>query len=163
MPEVFVSVGSNIDRRRNILSALDSLTSEFGELLVSPIYESEAVGFQGENFYNLVVAFNTDLCLDDLVARLHDIEYAHGRSRSDRKFAPRTLDLDLLTYGARVDHQPPHDVPRHEITEYAFVLRPLSEIAGETVHPETGQTYAQMWQAFNDGGQRLWRVELPRD
>jgi 2-amino-4-hydroxy-6-hydroxymethyldihydropteridine diphosphokinase len=163
VPEVFVSVGSNIDRRRNILSALDSLTSEFGELLVSPIYESEAVGFQGENFYNLVVAFNTDLCLDDLVARLHDIEYAHGRSRSDRKFAPRTLDLDLLTYGARVDHQSPHDVPRHEITEYAFVLRPLSEIAGETVHPETGQTYAQMWQAFNDGGQRLWRVELPRD
>ena len=163
MPKVFVSVGSNIDRRRNILSALESLTAEFGELLVSPIYESEAVGFQGENFYNLVVAFDTDLGLDDLVARLHDIEFDHGRSRSDRKFAPRTLDLDLLTYGTYVDHQPPHDVPRHEITEYAFVLRPLSEIAGEAVHPETGQTYAQMWQAFSGGGQRLWRVELRRD
>lgn len=163
VPRVFVSVGSNIDRRRNILSALDTLKVQFGELLESPVYESEAVGFEGKNFYNLVVAFHTGLGLDELVARLHDIEYAHGRSRSDKKFAPRTLDLDLLTYGVRVDHDPPRDVPRHEITEYAFVLRPLSDIAGEEVHPETGQTYAQMWRAFKDCGQRLWRVDLRRD
>jgi 2-amino-4-hydroxy-6-hydroxymethyldihydropteridine diphosphokinase len=158
LPRVFVSVGSNIDRARNIRSALDTMAAQFGELVISEIYESEAVGFEGQNFYNLVVAFDTDLGLDELVARLHDIEYAHGRARSNRKFAPRTLDLDLLIYGGLVDHAPPHDVPRHEITEYAFVLRPLSEIAGDEVHPESGQTYAQMWQAFSDRGQRLWRV-----
>lgn len=158
MPRVFVSVGSNIDRARNIRSALDAMAAQFGELVISEIYESEAVGFEGQNFYNLVVAFDTDLGLDELVARLHDIEYAHGRARSNRKFAPRTLDLDLLIYGGLVDHATPHDVPRHEITEYAFVLRPLSEIAGDEVHPESGQTYAQMWQAFSDRGQRLWRV-----
>ena len=160
MPRVFLSIGSTINRAHNIRSALRVLEEEFGELQASAIYESEAVGFEGDNFYNLVVGFDTGLELDALIERLHAIEFAHGRTPSDHKFAPRTLDLDVLLYGDRIDHEPPHDLPRREISEYAFVLLPLSEIAGQDTHPETGRSYAQMWREFDPAGQRLWRVKL---
>ena len=66
MAKVFLSLGSNIDRRQHISSALDALHQQFGELLISSVYESEAVGFVGDNFYNLVVGLETDLGVGDL-------------------------------------------------------------------------------------------------
>lgn len=160
MPEVFVGVGSNIERGRNIRSALVHLERRFGALTVSPVYESEAVGFAGDNFYNLVVAFATDLSLEALSDALHEIEAAHGRSRGEQKFRPRTLDLDLLLYGDHIEHSEQFDLPRREISRYAFVLLPLSDIAGDRVHPETGRTYADMWAEFRDDSQSLWPVLL---
>jgi 2-amino-4-hydroxy-6-hydroxymethyldihydropteridine diphosphokinase len=151
MPRVWLSIGSNIDRERHIAGALDSLRREFGELAVSRVYETEAVGFSGDAFYNLVAGLDTELPPEQLNARMHQIEAAHGRTRGGEKFAPRTLDIDLLTYGDQVLSRPGLELPRDEILKYAFVLGPLAEVAPDERHPVDGRTYAELWQAFDDG------------
>jgi 2-amino-4-hydroxy-6-hydroxymethyldihydropteridine diphosphokinase len=137
---------------------LEALRQQFGELIVSPIYESEAVGFDGDNFRNLVVGILIRLPARELAGRLRDIESAHGRVRGAEKFSSRTLDIDLLTYGEQVIDEQGVQVPRDEILRYAFVLRPLADVAPQERHPVVGRTYAELWSAFDKGEQKLWRV-----
>lgn len=158
MPEVYVSIGSNIDREVNVREGLHLLTQRFGPLSSSVLYETESVGFAGPNFYNLVVGFHTDLTLAEVAKVLAGIEAARGRHRGGPGFDDRTLDLDVLLYGETINHEPPFDIPRADITEYAFVLCPLAEIAGHLIHPERGVTYAELWATFEDESQRLWPV-----
>ena len=160
MPRVFVSVGSNIERDRNIRSSLDAMEAAFGELEISTIYESVAVGFEGADFYNLVVAFDTELTLADLSAALRRIELEHKRERESKRFAPRTLDLDLLLFDEVVSEDP--ELPRGEITEYAFVLKPLAELAPNGRHPTLGTSYEELWEAFDSGDQKMWPVAFQR-
>ena len=162
VPEVraWLSLGSNIDRGRNIRGALRDLAAEFGELVVSRVYECEAVGFDGEPFYNLVVGIDTQLPPLDLARAMRAIEDAHGRTRGGDKFAPRTLDIDLLTYGDQVLDEGPLRLPRDEILKYAFVLGPLAEVAGGELHPLDGRSYAELWADFDQAAQPLRPVEL---
>ena len=106
MTTIYISLGSNIERDRHIRAGLDALHAEFGELRVSRVFESEAVGFNGRPFYNLVAAAETDLPLAIVCQRLRAMEFAHGREPDAKKFAPRTLDLDLLLYGDLVCETP---------------------------------------------------------
>lgn len=163
MPRVYVSLGSNIDRERNLRGGLTDLRARFGALELSPVYESEAVGFAGEPFLNLVVAFQADDPVEAVDAALTRIEEAHGRERGGERFAPRTLDLDLLLYGDLVKRGPDLTVPRDEILTYAFVLRPLADLAGEARHPLTGRTFRTHWADFDDPDQRLRPVEVVLD
>jgi len=158
MPRVYVSIGSNIDREKNIRGALQELGSTFNPLVCSNVYETEAIGFEGDAFYNLVVGFDSDMSIDALKAEFDRIEKLYGRTAESRRFAPRTLDLDLLLYGDFVDTTGTHDIPRKEINEYAFVLLPLSEIAGELKHPATGERIADMWSRF-PRDQQLSKIE----
>ena len=163
MAKVFIGVGSNINREQNIRSAIALLRVRFGELLLSPVYESEAVGFEGENFYNLVVALESDLEPQQLTRVLHEIETECGRERNSRRFAPRILDLDLLLYDDYVSDREDLHVPREDIITYAFVLRPLADIAGDLHHPVTGVSYRELWQAFDSSVQSLWPANLDLD
>ena len=158
MPEVYVSIGSNIDREANVREALRLMEERFGPLTVSSIYETESVGFEGPNFYNLVVGFETARPLSEVAAILSDIENRRGRQRQGSGFDDRTLDLDVLLYGDTVRHEPPFDVPRADILAYAFVLCPLAEIAGDRVHPECGRSYRELWSRFADASQKIWPV-----
>jgi len=144
---VYVSVGSNIDRENMVRSCIAALTTQFGEVQHSSVYESIAVGFEGDNFYNLVVTFKGD---DPrrVLRILREIEQQHGRRREEKKFSPRTLDLDLLLFGQEDLHDQGIDVPRKEITRYAFVLGPLSELAPQQRHPGNGSTYEELWAEF---------------
>jgi len=160
MHEVYVSIGSNINREEYICSALDALQENFENLLCSPVYESEAVGFEGENFYNLVVSFNTALGLEELAKKLRTIEDENGRDRHKPKFSARTLDLDILTYDNNVGEFSGTVLPRDEITYNAFVLKPLADIAGEKKHPELKITYAQLWREFDSSKQKLWQIDF---
>jgi 2-amino-4-hydroxy-6-hydroxymethyldihydropteridine diphosphokinase len=125
-----------------------ALRERFGALILSRVYESEAVGFQGRPFYNLVAGIDTDEPACRVRAALRAIEDAFGRVRGPEKFAPRTLDLDLLTYGDSVDHEEGQELPREEILTYAFVLGPLAEVAGREVHPVVGHSYRELWECF---------------
>lgn len=160
MPRVYVSIGSNIDRVRNIGLALQRLADEFGPLLQSSVFESAAVGFDSAPFYNLVVGFDTGLSPREVQDRLHGIEANSGRERTG-ELSARTLDLDLLLYDDLVIDEGRLRLPRADITRYAFVLYPLAELAPEARHPVSGERYADMWVAFDDDGQELTRVDWP--
>jgi 2-amino-4-hydroxy-6-hydroxymethyldihydropteridine diphosphokinase len=160
MARVYVSIGSNIERSRNIRAALDALAARFNKLAQSRVYESAAVGFAGDPFYNLVVAFDATQSPHEIVDILHAIEDRQGRVRGGDRFAPRTLDLDLLLYDDLRMREGKLVLPRDEITRYAFVLRPLAELAPELRHSVSGRTYAELWRDFAGEGQDLWPVEL---
>lgn len=160
MAQVYVSVGSNIDRQRNIATALQALTENYGELQLSSVYESAAVGFDSAPFYNLVLGFSTQQSPQAVQEQLHAIENRCGRQRT-AVLSARTLDLDLLLYDDRVMTDGKLVLPRDDINRYAFVLRPLAEIAGTLPHPVTGVRYADMWAAFDDETQSLTPVDWP--
>ena len=146
MPEIFVSIGSNIDRERSIGAGVEALRQHFGDLRLSSVYETEAVGFDGEPFYNLVAAFHGGDAPAVINAFFKQIEQWQGRNPDDPKFSPRTLDIDLLLYGDSIIDEPGLKLPRDEIDRYAFVLEPLAEIEPEMRYPGRDETFAQMWQ-----------------
>ncbi len=150
MPRIFVGIGSNIEPEKNIRGAVRALRDAYGAVVLSRVYESTTQGFSGDNFYNLVAAFDSAESVEAVKARLAAIETAHGRARGDRRLASRTLDLDLLLYDNAVVHRAGIDLPRADIREYAFVLAPLAEIAPNLRHPETGESYKEMWEKFSD-------------
>jgi 2-amino-4-hydroxy-6-hydroxymethyldihydropteridine diphosphokinase len=154
---ILISLGSNIDKELNTRRGLDALFKAFGKLVLSPIYESESIGFSGDNFYNCVVLAYTDKSIAKVCEHLKAIEDDCGRTRQSAKFSPRTLDLDLLTYDSLVCNKPV-SLPRDEITYNAFVLQPMADIVPEHMHPLTRQTYAYMWQMFDKSKQQLWPV-----
>jgi len=96
---VYLGLGSNIEREQRITAALDALQKQFGQLVISSVYESEAVGFAGDHFLNLVVGIDTVMSVGELSTCLRHIEHENGRARSSERFAARTLDIDILTYG----------------------------------------------------------------
>lgn len=162
MPRVYLGIGSNVAREANIAGALESLRERFAPLTVSPVYESKAVGFDGALFYNLVVGFDTEVDLLALRGELSDVEHRHGRHPETPRYAPRPLDLDILLYGNRVFRTNGIEVPRRDILEYAFVLRPLADIAPDLRHPANGRRIADLWQAFEQTAQPLWPVSIAR-
>jgi len=144
----WISAGSNVDREQNIRQAISKLRRVFGELVLSPVYRTRAEGFEGDDFLNLVIGIHTDLPPDELRQRLRAIEDSQGRVRGENRFASRTLDLDLLTWGELVDES--QGIPRDEILKYAFVLRPLADVAPMEHYPGRDETYARLWAAFPD-------------
>jgi 2-amino-4-hydroxy-6-hydroxymethyldihydropteridine diphosphokinase len=145
----YISIGSNINKDEHIPASLRALEQTFGELTVSSIYESEAVGFTGDVFYNLVVGFDSDLEVKAVAKLLRQIELDNGRTRDSRKFAARTLDLDLILYGDLIVNDGRLQIPRGEIEHYAFVLEPLAEVAPTLKHPISHLSYAELWDKFD--------------
>lgn len=159
MARIYISLGSNINKRENLLNGLSALRQHFGVLQHSSVYESEAVGFNGSNFYNSVAGADTDMSLAQVCSLLKQIERDNGRTPDDKKFSPRTLDLDLLFYDDMICDSPAQ-LPRDEITKNAFVLWPLFELAPELVHPVTQTTIAALWQNYDKSKQNLWKVTI---
>lgn len=144
MAEVFVGCGSNIDAAENLRWALAELESKFGPLRCSSVFQSPAYGFEGPDFLNMVVAFDSDAPADTVESVLSTLENARGRDQGGRG-GSRTLDLDLLMLGERID--PGQRLPRADVLRYAFVLAPLAELAPGLRHPVTGERIDDAWQA----------------
>lgn len=160
MAKIYISIGSNIDAEKNIRLAIHALEKHYGKLILSSVYESEAVGFDGDNFLNLVAGVKTDEDVHTVVATLREIEDENGRDRSGPRFSPRTVDLDLLLYDDLILNEDGLDIPRDEITKNAFVLLPLDEIASQLIHPISGKTICDHWLNFDKDSQKLWPIDF---
>ncbi|MBD8740844.1 2-amino-4-hydroxy-6-hydroxymethyldihydropteridine diphosphokinase [Pseudomonas fluorescens] len=143
LTQVYLGLGSNIERERHLRAGLDALASFLTDVRCSAVFESQPVGIKSGPFFNLVVSAYTDLPLMELDRRLKLIEADNGRYAPDRKGLP--LDVDVLLYGDLVGNFDGLVLPRAEILKNAFVLWPLSLMAPARVHPEVGKTLAELW------------------
>lgn len=160
MNQIFISIGSNLDREHNISSGVAALRQAFSDLDLSAVYESEPIGCKGNWFYNLVASAYTNWSLLEVIECLSKIECEHGRMPSNEKrFAPCSLDLDLLLFGDLVCESP-IVLPREEITYNAFVLLPLSELVPDRRHPIELERYQDLWSAFDKRSQSLTKIEF---
>src|SRR5882672_5012389 len=162
MPAVYVAAGSNVEPERNLRRALAELRREYPGLGVSPAYRNPAFGFEGADFINLVVGFDTDQPLRDVVHKLHAIEERCGRPRQAPKWAPRAMDLDILLYGDELIDEPGLRVPRADLLTKAYMLRPAADLAPGLRHPTAGRTLQELWQAFDRSGLRMDPVSVRR-
>lgn len=159
--EVLLSLGSNVDREFHLTAALDALVEAYGTLDVSPVYESAAVGFEGEAFFNLVVALWTTEALPDLNQHLKQIEDDCGRDRSQPKFSDRTLDIDVLTFGSVSGVVEGIRLPRYEVYKNAYVLKPLADLRPEQAVPgDSDHTWQSLWALFPKDKQPLRIVDI---
>lgn len=149
MATVYLGLGSNIEPEKNLGLAIRELRGRYGHVDVSTVYRSAAVGFEGPDFLNLVARLRSEeppLEICEEIERLHNLA---GRVRKSQKWASRPLDIDLLLYNDLVMDERPVRVPRDDVLQYSFVLRPLSELAPDLVHPVTGRTMRAHWQDFD--------------
>ncbi len=156
MTQVYLGIGSNIDREASVRNGLTTLKSLYGELQVSPVYESKAFGFDGDDFYNLVVGFETDVDIDKMETQLKEIEHQSGRKQGELSYSPRTLDIDLLLYGDLICDK--HELPRVGIIKYAFVLKPLCDIAPDLMHPVENKKMSELWGNFKETNQEINKI-----
>jgi len=158
--DVYVAAGSNVEPVANLRRALDALLDAFPSLRVSPAYRNRAVGFEGADFINLVVGFETDLPLSAVVERLHAIEESCGRARQAPKWAPRAMDLDVLLFGDAVLDEPGLKLPRPDLARRVYMLRPAAELAPEARHPTLGKTLGDLWREFDGDTHSMSAVDL---
>jgi len=148
MTRVWLSLGSNLEPEQHLRAALRELRARFGALVVSPVYRFPAVGFDGPDFLNLAVGIDTDLSAAVLNDWLHALEDRYGRRRDVARFSSRTLDIDIVLFGDQMLKGPGSlEVPRPEL-KYAFVLKPLADIAPDVTHPQLHKTIGQLWREF---------------
>jgi len=147
-----LSLGSNLDPEANLHLAIDALRARFGKIVLSTVYRTQAVGFDGPPFLNAAVVIESDLAPVALNDWLHALEDAHGRDRRAPRFGDRTLDIDLVLYDDLVMQGGGNlRLPRSEL-RHAFVLRPLAEIAPDRIVPGTGLSLARLWQQSSERG-----------
>ncbi|TQV74868.1 2-amino-4-hydroxy-6-hydroxymethyldihydropteridine diphosphokinase [Aliikangiella marina] len=151
---VYLGVGSNIDADHHINIAKQAIQTYYPSSQFSRTFESEAVGFVGDNFLNLVAEIETSTPLEQLIEDIKHLEDQLGRVRGGEKFSSRTIDIDILLYGDLICEKP-IVLPRDEILENAYVLWPLSEMRPLLKVPGSNQTYSQKWQAFNKDSQKI--------
>ena len=136
MKTIYLSLGSNIgNRKRNLRKALAELEKQdIKEIKVSSLYETEPVGPEQRNFYNIAGKFKTSLQPRELLKVLKNIEEKLGREKTFR-WGPRVIDIDILFYGKQVIKTKNLIIPHKEIINRAFVLVPMAEISANYIHP----------------------------
>ena len=158
MTEVYVAAGSNIEPERNLQLAVAALAREFPGSRFSPWYRNRAAGFEGDDFINLVAGFATALDPPTLLERLRAIEAQCGRTRDAPRWAPRSMDLDVLLFGELVCGAPPLTVPRPDLLKRAYMLGPLADLAPDLMHPTAGKTIGELWRGFDQAAHPLQRI-----
>jgi len=161
MTAVYVAAGSNVDAVRHLQLALRELAQLYPDLKVSPAYRNKAVGFEGDDFVNLAVGFETSLRPAQVREQLQAVEAICGRVADSPKWAPRTMDLDILLFGDLVSNEPGLVVPRPDLTRRPYMLKPMADIGPDVVHPVSGRTMRELWEAFDSEGHEM--KQLPAD
>lgn len=167
--KAYLSLGSNIDAEDNLRSAAAALRARFGDVVLSPAYRMPAVGFEGPAFLNAAAIVDSDLDPFALTEWLRNVERGHDRLRTHVKFSSRTLDIDIVYFDDLIlDGDNEEDdrggaatlqLPRPEL-RYAFVLKPLADIAPAFVDPVRRITLAELWASHPDRGTTYAAVML---
>ncbi len=160
MADAYVAAGSNVRPRENLRRAIAALAAAFPGLVASRAWSNAAVGFDGDDFVNLVVKFPSALPVAALLERLKAVERAAGREPGAPKWGPRTLDLDLLLYGDLAGRQAGTTLPHPDIATRAWVLGPLAELAPGLPHPVSGIPLGELWRRFDRDAHRLSETAL---
>ncbi len=159
MSVVYLGLGSNLEPRPNLQLASRELRRRFSLNRMSAVYRSAAMGFDGADFLNAVACIDTELSPQELHAELELIHDAADRQRNTGKIISRTLDIDLLLFDRLVLDDPPLRIPREDVLQYSFVLRPLSEIAPNYRHPVSRRTLGDHWRDFDAASHQLTPVD----
>ena len=157
-----VSIGSNIgDRLENIQSSLDLIHSRIASLTgISCIYESESIGFDGDDFYNICASFFSTISPYLVMQQLLEIEKTLGRNRSDEtKYISRITDIDILLIEDLVIDSEVLKVPHPEMCNRRFVMEPLIEIDPNLIHPVSKFSLKEIFEAF-DQDQNIQKKDL---
>ena len=157
--ETYLSLGSNVDAETNLRSAVASLRERFGDVLVSPVYRTRALGFDGPDFLNAVARIDCDTDPFALHRWLHKLEEQHGRDSRDADYSNRPLDIDIVYFGSLVLDVGALQLPRPEL-RYAFVLKPMADIAPDFRDPLRDNTMAELWAAHPEHDAPPARVDL---
>jgi 2-amino-4-hydroxy-6-hydroxymethyldihydropteridine diphosphokinase len=160
MPQVFVAAGSNVDPIVHLRQALDELVKSYAPLEISPAYRNKAVGFAGDDFINMVVGFMTGDSIHQVRRNLQEVEKRCGRPAHSPKWAPRTMDLDILLYDQLISDVPGLILPRPDLVRRAYMLKPMVDIAPEVMHPTLHKSMRELWEAFDRDGHEMRQVEL---
>jgi GTP cyclohydrolase I len=157
--DTVISVGSNVDRERNVPEAVRLLRRHRGidVQAVSCVFESDAVGGPEDNpaFFNAAILASTDLSPEDLRTELRSIERILGRQRTEDKNAPRTIDLDLSYYGDLAKDFGEWQVPDPDVLTAPHVATPIADVAPKWVHPQTGATAYDIAKALDAAGEEV--------
>jgi 2-amino-4-hydroxy-6-hydroxymethyldihydropteridine diphosphokinase len=159
VPEVFVAAGSNVAPCEHMTLATREIKRAFPDVRFSPWYRNQAAGFKGADFINLVAAFSTGISVDALLVTLREIEALCGRGRDAPRWAPRSMDLDVLLYGELVCERPSLVLPRPDLLLRAYMLGPLADLAPDLVHPTAGVTIGELWRCFDQAAHPLERAD----
>jgi len=157
MPQVYIALGGNIEPAARMTQAARALKARFPDVHFSACYRNPAVGFEGAEFLNAVAGFSTELSIIELLQALHAIEEQCGRARSDPKWGPRAMDMDLLLYGDEVGTGPGYTLPRPDLARRIYMLRPLAELAPQLRHPIAGRTMTELLADSSEGGAVMTR------
>ncbi len=152
-----------MEAERNLASAVSALRVRFGALVLSPVYRTAAIGFEGHDFLNAAAIIESDLDVHALNDWLHALEEAHGRDRSGPRFGDRPLDIDIVFYDDLViEGTGSLRIPRPEL-KHAFVLKPLADIAPGFVDPVSKKTLSELWAQSPERGVSLEIVAISAD
>ena len=160
MSIAYLGLGSNIDARDNISSGIGALRQAFSRVECSPVYQTPALGFEGDDFLNLVARVETEMSPLELKSFLTGLEDRHGRDRQSPKFSDRTLDIDTLLYDDLYLLSPALSIPHGDILEAAHVLKPLADLAPELIHPVCRKTMIDLWNDFRRQDQKMKLITL---
>ena len=158
--EVFLSLGSNIDPEKNLKYACRELKKAFGNIQISSVYRNKPIGFEGNDFLNMVVKVKSTFNPNEMLDFIRGLEAATGRDIGIGAFDSRTLDIDMLLFGSLVHLEKPFKIPRNDIELYSFVLCPLAEIEPDGIHPITGKTFKDLWESFDQAEHPLSKASL---
>lgn len=150
MVRVFLGLGSNINAEQNLAAGIARLSEHYPVLQVSPWYRSPAMGFDGPDFINLVVEIACEQSLEQLSAALKQMEFDFGRAADAVKYSSRALDIDILLFDDLVGEHGGLQLPRADIHQFSFVLRPLLDIFPQGIDPASGQPLAALWPSLAD-------------
>ena len=160
MKDVYVAAGSNVEPEKNLARACQEIASTWPGVRFSHAYRNRSVGFEGPDFINMVLGFRTDDSIESVLARLRDIEILCGRPRNAPKWASRTIDLDVLLFGDRVEKTADYTLPRPDLLRRPYMLGPMAEIAPGVKHPIAGITIGELWQEFDRDAHSMRPVNI---